>query len=118
MDWQIEFYQEEDGTEPVKEFLMKLNISTRRKIFSYLDILEEKGLLPYPYSRKIEGTRKLRELRIEFASNIYRILYFLYTGKQIILLHGFTKKTQKMPLKELATAQRRLKDFLNRAKKR
>lgn len=116
MNWWVEFYQEADGTGPVKEFLMGLNIPTRQKIFSYLDLLEERGLLPYPYSRKIEGIKKLRELRVEFASNIYRIFYFVHKEKQIILLHGFTKKSQKIPPKELAVAQRRLKDFLGRVK--
>lgn len=43
MNWRIEFYREADGTEPVKEFLMGLNIPSRQKIFSYLDLLEEKG---------------------------------------------------------------------------
>ena len=54
MGWRIEFYQEADGKEPVKEFLMGLTIPTR----------------------------------------------------------------QKIPPKELAVAQRRLKDFLARDKKR
>jgi len=96
---------------------MELNIPSRQKIFSYLDLLEERGLLPYPYSRKIEGIKKLRELRVEFASNIYRIFYFVHKDKQIILLHGFIKKSQKIPSKEIAVAQRRLKDFLARDKK-
>jgi phage-related protein len=31
-------------------------------------------------------------------------------GKKIVILHQFTKKTEKTPLKELAIARRRLKE--------
>ncbi len=46
--------------------------------------------------------------------NIYRILYFFYTGRRIVLLHGFGKKTEKLPRQELALACSRLAHFLER----
>ena len=57
---------------------------------------------------------KLWELREESKTNIYRIIYFFYTGRRIILLHGFQKKTQKTPTKELEIARTRYQDFIHR----
>jgi len=55
---------------------------------------------------------KLWELREESQTNIYRIIYFFFTGKRIIFLHGFQKKSQKTPEKELEIAWQRYKNFL------
>lgn len=48
----------------------------------------------------------LYEIRINVASNIYRIFCFLEADQRVILLNGFQKKTQKIPKKELEKAQR------------
>ncbi len=44
------------------------------------------------------------EIRIEVGSNIYRIFSFFDDDKLVILLHGFQKKTQKTPRKEIEQA--------------
>lgn len=62
-----------------------------------------------PYIAPIED--KLHEIRIEQDTHIYRVLYIAYTGKRFILLHGFQKKTQKTPKKELDLAKERMKTF-------
>jgi phage-related protein len=64
-----------------------------------------------PYVRSIVNS-KLFEIRVEQDTNIYRIFYVAYTGERFILLHGFQKKTQKTPKKELDIAETRLKTFL------
>lgn len=51
---------------------------------------------------------------VEQNTNIYRIFYFAYTGKFVILLHGFQKKTQKTPKKEIEIAEARMQDFLSK----
>jgi len=53
-------------------------------------------------------------LRVKFASDISRIFYFLYDGEKFILVHGFVKKTQKTPTKELEKARDRMLEFLGR----
>ncbi len=63
-----------------------------------------------PYVKPLED--KLYEIRVEQNTNIYRTIYFAYTGKRFILLHGFQKKSQKTPKKELNLAKERMKDFL------
>lgn len=44
------------------------------------------------------------EIRIKNGSDIYRIFSFFDDGKLVILLHGFTKKSQKLPRKEIDKA--------------
>jgi phage-related protein len=65
-----------------------------------------------PLVRHVDG--KLWELREESQTNIFRVLYFFYTGRRIILLHGFVKKTQRLPRNEIETALRRLTHFEER----
>ena len=62
-----------------------------------------------PLARHIED--KLWELRDTSRTNIYRVLYFFFTGRRIVLLHGFQKKTQRTPRTDIETAQRLLERF-------
>ena len=38
----------------------------------------------------------------------------MHTGRQIVLLHGFVKKTQKTPRGEIDIAIKRMNDFIGR----
>ena len=67
--------------------------------------------LKQPYVKPLEN--KLYEIRTKDSKGIYRIIYFAHTGKQFIMLNGFTKKTQKTPMKEIELAKRRMKEFIN-----
>ena len=88
-----------------------LPISLRAKVVKLIDLLAEQGvLLKEPYTRQIRG--KIRELRIKDHLGHVRILYFTFTGKRFILLHGFLKKTDKTPEREIETAEKRIKDFI------
>ncbi|MBI3943228.1 MAG: type II toxin-antitoxin system RelE/ParE family toxin, partial [Chloroflexi bacterium] len=48
------------------------------------------------------------------STNIYRLLYCFLSGKRILFLHGFQKKTQKTPWREIEIAQQRLASFIER----
>lgn len=70
----------------------------------------------FPLVRHVEGD--LWELREESTTNIYRIIYFFFSGRRIVLLHGFQKKGQKLPQRELAVARSRFVRFLEREGRR
>jgi len=53
----------------------------------------------------------LFELRLMGAEGIARVMYCTLSGKRIVMLHGFVKKTQKTPRTELETAIRRMKEI-------
>lgn len=67
-----------------------------------------------PLVKHIGG--KLYELRMESNTNIYRILYIFFTGRQIVLLHAFQKKSQKTPTQEIETAVQRMNRFIESQK--
>jgi phage-related protein len=43
---------------------------------------------------------------VERDGNIYRIFSFFDDGKLVILLHGFQKKTQKLPKQQILKAKK------------
>jgi len=51
------------------------------------------------------------------AQQQHRTLYFAATGRRFVLLHAFTKKTQKTPPGEIDIAERRLADFEERERR-
>ena len=57
---------------------------------------------------------KIWELRRESNTNIYRLLYAMLPQQRIILLHGFEKKSRRTPPGDIAVAQRRLIEVMNR----
>ena len=98
MEWQVNYYKTEDDESPVEEWLDSLDEKVRAKIFRNFDLLEKFALnLKEPYIKPLED--KLYEIRAKDTKGIYRVIYFAFTGKQFIMLNGFTKKTQKTPKK-------------------
>ena len=55
----------------------------------------------------------LFELRLKGAEGIARVFYCTLVDKRIVMLHSFVKKTQKTPVRELRTAQARMKEIKN-----
>jgi len=112
-EWSIVFYIDEQGSSPVRDFLRGLDEKTRTRFGWAIEQLRVRNVeAREPLVKHLEG--KLWELRRESETNIYRLLYFFAEGRRIILLHGFGKKTQKTPRREIATAQKRMQDFLRR----
>ncbi|MDQ1355133.1 MAG: hypothetical protein QG657_5443 [Acidobacteriota bacterium] len=112
MNWTIEFYKTKMGNIPVREFLDRLNPRQAANVIEAMDLLKTFGLqLREPYVKFVGD--KLYELRIKDPDGAYRIFYFASAGKKFVMVHGFVKKTQKTPVKELAIAKKRMKEYLN-----
>ena len=109
---EIVFYETDFGDKPVEDFLAALEPGARAKMVRALEILRTLPLVPSKFWRKMSGTDNLSEVRTEYAGNIYRILACTYKGNRVILLHGFQKKTQKTPGRELEIAEQRKKRYL------
>jgi len=107
--WQVVFYQTARGEELVRKEISQLNDKHRAKIYLQIGLLKEHGLnLPWPYLKKLAGTKSLWELRI----SVYRIFLSPLSNKRILLLHMISKKTPKTPKQDLKLAEQRLKDYL------
>jgi phage-related protein len=87
-----------------REFFLKQRIKVKDKIIWTLDLIEEVQRVPEIYLKHIENTDGLYEIRIQQASDIFRIFCFFDDGKLVILANGFQKKTQKTPPNEIVKA--------------
>ncbi len=115
MKWSIEYYVAGNGKSPTRDFIDSLSAESKAKFIFVADLLTEYGLnVREPYIKPITGSRKLFEIRIKDRQNIHRVFYFAFTGRKLVLLHGFTKKTEKTPSREIEIAQTRMKDYLAR----
>lgn len=80
-NFEIVFYEKENGEEPAKEFLLMQTPKMRAKLLRILEMLRQNGnTLGEPYTK------------------------FLEDGI-IVLTNGFVKKTQRTPKKELKKAK-------------
>ena len=114
MDWQIEYYTDKMGNEPVRSFIDAQSIDVQVAVTHDIDLLREFALdLRYPHVFKV-GTTGIRELRTRHGSDYYRIFYFAFTGRKFVLLHAFLKKTRKTPKREIRVAINRLNDYKQR----
>jgi phage-related protein len=62
-----------------------------------------------PYVKHLRG--KLWEMRLTGRDGIARAIYFAATGKRLVVVRMFEKKTQKTPQAELELAAKRMKDW-------
>jgi phage-related protein len=113
MQFQVEFYDTEDGRTPTQEFLDSLEPKMNAKMVGLMEILEEKGRsLREAYPAPLEDG--IFELRATQGSNISRALFFFYVEGRIVITHGFIKKTQKTPRAQIELAKKYRADFLRR----
>ena len=111
----IEFYEDATGKKLVTEFLDGLDIKMRQKMLRSVKALQEIGIaLRMPLSEYLEDD--IFELRAKLGSNISRVLYFFVVDDKAVLTHGFIKKTQKTPKKEIQKAKDIREEYLKRQK--
>jgi phage-related protein len=109
--YEVNYYTTDKGVKPVEEFIDSLDSKMKAKVFGRLSLLQEYGpLLNMPYSRHLED--EIYELRVVQGNNITRLLYFFVYNSQIIVTHGFVKKTQKTPRKEIERAKKYRLDWV------
>ncbi len=112
-EWSVVFYVDQTGNEPVREFLTNLDLKTQARLDWSIEQLKVRNIRAgEPLVRHIEG--KIWELREESSTNIYRLFYFFFSGKKIVFVHGFQKKKQQTPRREIETGLKRMKDFIER----
>ncbi|MES0492123.1 MAG: type II toxin-antitoxin system RelE/ParE family toxin, partial [Leptospirales bacterium] len=83
-DWEIYYYKDNRGNEPVKKFIDQHRIKDQVKIFDWISRLEELG--PKAVRPLVEYLGKdIYELRIKLTDTETRILYFFKFKKCMIL---------------------------------
>jgi phage-related protein len=107
---QAAFYASSTGKRPVREWLMELAPEDRKSIGEDIATLEFCWPVGMPKCSPIKNVKGLYEIRSSISSGRIARIFFVLADNQMVLLHGFVKKTQKTPDKELKLASARLKE--------
>jgi phage-related protein len=94
-------------------FFVKQREKVKLKILWTLDMIEEVQRVPETYLQHMENTDGLYEVRVQQGSDIFRIFCFFDTGKLVVIINGFQKKSQKTPKKEIDRALKIKEEYEN-----
>ena len=101
------FYRNAAGSEPVRRWLANLPREDRQIIGQDIATVAFGWPVGMPLCRSLTSRRGLWEVRSSVSSGrIARVLFFAHQG-QMVLLHGFIKKTQRTPDADLDLAMKR-----------
>ena len=99
--------------EPYKDYFWDFynaqKVAVQTKIDYVLYVIMTVEHIPKKFFKHIEDG--IYEIRIQHGSNVYRVFSFFEENRLIILLHGFTKKSQKLPRREIEKAIRLRRDY-------
>ena len=104
MNWTITYYNDS-----VQEEILTMPAGFLGRYLRYSDRMEIYGPdLGMPHTRAMgEG---LFELRLKASEGVARVFFCTMTGRKIVILHQFIKKSGKTVRRELAIARRRMKE--------
>ncbi len=104
MKWTIKYYNQN-----LQEWINDMPIGIKAAYAKLTELLTEFGMdLRLPHSRAMG--KGLFELRPKGKEGIARVFYCTLVGKEIVILHGFIKKTEETPKRDLAIATQRMKE--------
>ena len=105
MDFKIGYYNE-----AVQEQILELPVTLAARFVVLTRRMVALGPnLGEPHTKAFGNG--LFELRLKGAEGIARVFFCTLVGKRIIMLHCFTKKTERTPVRELEIAKARMKEI-------
>ena len=104
MSWEIHYFSIE-----IEDEILALPSGLLARYLRLTDMMLVYGSnLGLPHTKSLNDG--LFELRLKSKEGIARVFYCTKVGKKIVMLHSFTKKSQKIPKKEMNIALKRLKE--------
>ena len=105
MEWTVVYLNDE-----VRAEIEALAVELRSKFQRIVELVRSKGLerVREPYIKHLED--KLWEMRLIGRDNIARVIYVAASGRRVVVLHAFIKKSDKTPRRALEIARSRAKD--------
>ena len=103
------FYQNASGRHPVREWLKELDAEDRRSIGADIATVEYGWPVGMPTCRPLG--QGLWEVRSTLPRNRIARVIFGIVRNEMVLLHGFIKKTQQTPAEDLALSRKRLTEI-------
>jgi phage-related protein len=106
MAWTISFH------EAARSEYLNLPVDLQARLERIAALIEIQGLehLPGKFARHIEG--RLWEFRLKGKDGIARALYVTVSGRRIVIVRVFVKKTQKTPRREIRLALERAEEVV------
>lgn len=100
--WTVHFVDQD-----VQSDLQAMPVDIRASFARIVELIQTHGLerVHEPYVKHLEG--KLWEMRMKGRDGIARAVYVTATGKRIVVVHVFAKKTQRTPRREMDIALKR-----------
>jgi phage-related protein len=105
MSWSVEFLDE-----TVQAALEAMPADIRAAFQRIVELIGTQGLerVREPYVKHLQGP--VWAMRLRGKDGIARAAYVTASGRRVVVVHVFGKKTQKTPRRELETALRRAKE--------
>jgi len=105
MEWTVVYLNDD-----VRAEIEGLAVDLRGKFRRIVELIQSKGLerVHEPYIKHLEG--KLWEMRLTGRDNIARVIYVTASGRRVVVLHAFIKKTDKTPRRALEIVRARAKE--------
>ncbi len=94
------------------DFYEQQSEKVKEKIDYVFDLVANAERIPEKFLKHLEGTNGLYEIRVKFSSDIFRIFCFFHEGKIVVVLHGFQKKSEKIPKSELVRAEKLKQQYI------
>ena len=104
MNWNIEYFNND-----VESKILSLPDGLLARYLKLTDMMLVHGSnLGLPHTKSLSNG--LFELRLKSKEGIGRVFYCTKVGKNIVMLHSFVKKSQKIPKNEMDIALKRLSE--------
>lgn len=104
----VRFFKTATGREPVREWLQSLDREIRFLIGEDIKTVEFGWPLGMPLCKNLK--QGLWEVRTDLPDGIARVMFCIHEG-EMVLLHGFIKKSQQTPKADLDKARKRKRDL-------
>jgi phage-related protein len=104
MNWRITFYNKK-----VKLKALAFPKGILANFLRSLELLKEFGPhIGMPHVRPV--SKGLYEVRAQGKEGLGRALYCVVSGRELVIVNVFVKKSRKTPIKEIRLAQKRMKE--------
>ena len=107
---EVVFFETAAGVAPVRDWLRQLTKDDRRTIGEDIKTVEFGWPIGMPVCRPLK--KGLYEVRASLVNRIARVLFIIDDG-EMVLLHGFIKKSRATPDSDLELARQRQRDWEN-----
>jgi phage-related protein len=105
----VVFFLTASGNNPVRDWLRSLPAEDRKMIGEDLKLTQFRWPLGMPLVRKLEPG--LWEVRSQLKNGGIARVFFTVQRHDMVLLHGFEKKSQKTPKDDLELARNRMRQY-------